>query len=426
MSIDITDKTFPLNHTALSDIVANHPTPFYLYDERAIIQNAERLKAAFSWVTAADGTKGGYQNYFAVKALPNPHILSLLKKTGMGVDCSSMAELVLAERCGFKGGDIFFTSNNTPIEEFQAAAKLQGYINLDDIAHLAYLKEHDLIPPFISFRYNPGSKRSGNSIIGNPEEAKFGATYEQLLTAYPQAREYGVKRFGLHTMVISNELDTEYFIQTAKMLFEIAITLYEQQGIRIECINIGGGMGVAYRPTEQPVDYQRISAGIHKLYEEKIVKHNLHPIRIVSENGRVITGPYGYLVSRVRHLKHTYKQFVGLDATMANLMRPGMYGAYHHITVASKEHAPHDHLYDITGSLCENNDKFAIDRQLPHIEVGDIVVIHDAGAHGHAMGFNYNGKLRCAELLLKEDESVLRIRRAETLENYFTTLDFLP
>lgn len=426
MSTVITEKAVPFDRAVLRDIVAAHPTPFYLYDEQAIVENANRLNAAFDWISTVDGTEGGYRNYFAIKALPNPHILSLLQATGMGVDCSSMTELVLAERCGFSGDDIFFTSNNTPIEEYRLAAKLGGYINLDDIAHLPYLKEHNLIPSFISFRYNPGSTRSGNSIIGHPEESKFGATYEQLLAAYPQAREYGVKRFGLHTMVISNELNTEYFIQTAEMLFGVVVALYKQKGIRIECINIGGGMGVAYRPTEQPVDYQRISAGIQQLYREKIMANNLHPVRIVSENGRVITGPYGYLVSQVRHLKHTYKQFAGLDATMANLMRPGMYGAYHHITVVGKEHAPHDHLYDVTGSLCENNDKFAIDRKLPRMEVGDTVVIHDAGAHGHSMGFNYNGKLRCAELLYKKDGSVVQIRRAETLGNYFATLDFLP
>lgn len=424
MSKTAPPKPLPFDRAALEGIIADHPTPFYLYDADAIAQNAARLRRAFRWVAGTDGSNNGYRNYFAVKALPNPHILSLLKAHGMGVDCSSMAELILAERCGFHGDDIFFTSNNTPIEEYRMAAKLQGYINLDDITHLEYLRANELIPPFISFRYNPGATRSGNSIIGNPKESKFGATRAQLLQAYPQAREYGVRSFGLHTMVISNELDSEYFIQTAQMLFEIAIELYEKKKIRIECINIGGGMGVAYHPTERPIDYERISAGIRRLYEEHIRPHTLHPIRIVSENGRAITGPHGYLITRVRHLKRTYKQFVGVDATMANLMRPGMYGAYHHITVLGKETTPQDQVYDVTGSLCENNDKFAIDRKLPQIEVGDVVVVHDVGAHGHAMGFNYNGKLRSAELLRKRDGSVVEIRKAETLQSYFSTLDF--
>ena len=414
----------PFDRATLVDIIERYPTPFYIYDEDAIVRNAESINNAFRWVSDANGAPGGYKNYFAVKALPNPHILLLLKRHGMGIDCSSLAELALAQHCAYDGEDIFFTSNNTPIEEYRLASELGAYINVDDIGHLDYLQAHDLIPAFISFRYNPGPARTGNSIIGNPEQAKFGLTYNQLLEAYPKAQAYGATRFGLHTMVISNELRTEYFIQTADMLFDAAVELHEKYGIRLECINIGGGMGIAYRPEQSPVDYEKVSSGIQTLYNKKIVARGLHPIRIVSENGRAITGPYGYLVSTVRHLKHTYKHFVGLDATMANLMRPGMYDAYHHITVMGKERMPFDHVYDVTGSLCENNDKFAIDRTLPRIEAGDIVVIHDAGAHGHAMGFNYNGKLRCAELLYRKDGNVQKIRNAEKLENYFATLDF--
>lgn len=414
----------PMDESVLHDIVANHPTPFYLYDEHAIVQNAIRLNNAFDWIYDTDGRSGGYKNYFAVKALPNPHILSILKRHGMGVDCSSMAELMLAQQCGYRGEDIFFTSNNTPIEEYRLAVKMGAYINVDDISHLTHLNAQGLIPQFISFRYNPGSMRTGNSIIGSPEEAKFGITREQLMAAYSQSKQYGAQRFGLHTMIASNELTNDYFIQTADMLFDTAIEVYKRTQIRIESINVGGGMGIAYQPEDIPIDYRYISTGIKELYEKKIQGTDLHPLRIFSENGRVVTGPYGYLITRVRHLKHTYKHFVGLDATMANLMRPGMYGAYHHISVLGKQHQPHECTYDLTGSLCENNDKFAINRKLPRIAVDDIVIIHDAGAHGHAMGFNYNGTLRCAELLYKRDGNVAKIRRAETLRDYFSTLDF--
>ena len=416
-------KDTPFSDKSLRDIIAQYPTPFYIYDKEGIIQNAQHLNNAFSWVSNTDGSVGGYKNYFAVKALPNPHILSILKQQGMGVDCSSLAELVLAERCGYGGHDIFFSSNNTPIEEYRKAITLGAYINLDDIYHLDYLKSSNMMPDSMSFRYNPGSAREGNRIIGAPEESKFGVTREQIFEAYPKAHKYGVRHFGLHTMVASNELRPEYFIQTAEMLFELACEVHARTNIRIECINLGGGMGIAYRPNDTPLDYSKISDGIRSAYNKHVIKNNLHPMRVVSENGRIISGPYGYLISRVRHCKQTYKHFVGLDATMANLMRPGMYGAYHHVSVLGKAHSA-THMYDVTGSLCENNDKFAIDRLLPHIEVGDVVVIHDVGAHGHAMGFNYNGKLRCAELLYSEGEIVTKIRNAETLENYFATIDF--
>ncbi|QNB47112.1 diaminopimelate decarboxylase [Thermanaerosceptrum fracticalcis] len=412
------EKKLPFTKAQLEEIIKEHPTPFHIYDEKAIRENARRLIQAFAWAPA-------FKEYFAVKATPNPYILKILREEGFGADCSSLAELVLAEKAGIVGENIVFTSNDTPAVEYQKAFELGAIINLDDISHIDYLEKHVGIPEIISFRYNPGPLREGgNSIIGNPEEAKYGLTRKQIFEAYKIMKEKGVKRFGIHTMVISNELDPNYFIETANMMFDLIIELYRTLDIRIELVNFGGGIGIPYRPEQEVVDLEYIGRGIRKAYEEKIVANGLHPLKLAMECGRMITGPYGYLVAMVLHKKEIYKNYVGLDACMANLMRPGMYGAYHHITVVGKEDWPLDHTYDVTGSLCENNDKFAIDRPLPRIDIGDIVVIHDTGAHGHAMGFNYNGKLRSAELLLKPDGSVELIRRAETLEDLFQTLDF--
>jgi len=411
-------KNIPFSKEQLSRIIARYPTPFHIYDEAAIRTNARKLLAAFAW--APD-----FKEYFAVKATPNPYILKILREEGLGADCSSLAELLLAEKSGILGEEIMFSSNNTPAQEYRLARKLGAVINLDDITHIEYLEKHAGLPELISFRYNPGPLRSGgNSIIGNPEESKYGLTLEQLMDAYRIVKAKGVKRFGLHTMIISNELDPNFFIETASMMFDLVVEIYRSLGIRMEMVNLGGGIGIPYRPGEKTVDLDYLSNGIKQIYKEKIVSNNLHPLKLTMESGRMITGPYGYLVSTVLHKKEIYKNYVGLDACMADLMRPGMYGAYHHITVAGKEDRPHDHIYDVTGSLCENNDKFAIDRRLPAIEIGDILIIHDTGAHGHAMGFNYNGKLRPAELLLRTDGSVKMIRRAETVEDYFATLDF--
>lgn len=412
------EKKLPFTKAQLEEIIKKHSTPFHIYDEKAIRENARRLTQAFSWAP-------GFKEYFAVKATPNPYILKILREEGFGADCSSLAELVLAEKAGIVGENIVFTSNDTPAVEYQKAFELGAIINLDDISHIDYLEKHVGIPEIISFRYNPGPLREGgNSIIGNPEEAKYGLTRKQIFEAYKIMKEKGVKRFGIHTMVISNELDPNYFIETANMMFDLIIELHRALDIRMELVNFGGGIGIPYRPEQEVVDLEYIGQGIKKAYEEKIMANGLHPLNLAMECGRMITGPYGYLVATVLHKKEIYKNYVGLDACMANLMRPGMYGAYHHITVVGKEDWPLDHTYDVTGSLCENNDKFAIDRPLPRIDIGDIVVIHDTGAHGHAMGFNYNGKLRSAELLLKPDGSVELIRRAETLDDLFQTLDF--
>ncbi len=412
------EKRFPLSKDMVESIVKDHPTPFHLYDEKAIRENARKFYRAFEWVP------GGFKNFFAVKALPNPYILSLLKEEGMGTDCSSLPELVLSERVGFPGEEIMFTSNDTPAAEYKKARELGAIINLDDITHIPFLEEHAGLPELICLRYNPGKLKQGNVIIGDPEDAKYGFTRDQVIEGYKTLKQKGVRRFGLHTMVASNELNPDYFVETAQILFDLAAEVKDRAGITFEMINLGGGIGIPYKPDQEPVDMQRVSRGVEKAYEESIVKNGLDPIRIVMECGRMVTGPYGYLISRVIHRKDTYKTFIGLDANMANLMRPGMYGAYHHITVLGKEHAPSDTVCDVTGSLCENNDKFAIDRTLPDIEEGDLIAIHDTGAHGHAMGFNYNGKLRSAELLLKDDGSVRQIRRAETVDDYFATLDF--
>ena len=408
----------PFTKDELERIVEKYPTPFHIYDEKAIRENAHAYYDAFSWVP------NGFRNYFAVKALPNPYIMKMLKDEGMGADCSSLPELLLAEKAGILGENIMFTSNDTPLEEYVKAKELGAVINLDDYSHIDFLCKAAGVPELISFRYNPGPLKEGNAIIGNPQEAKYGLTREQLIEGYRKTKAMGVKRFSLHTMVASNELNPDYFIGTAVILFELAAEIKEKTGIRIEFVNLGGGIGIPYRPEQMPVDLKYVSDGIRKAYDSIVRPAGLHPMKIVMENGRMVTGPYGYLVSRVLHIKRTYKTFIGLDASMANLMRPGMYGAYHHITVLGKDGAAKTEKYDVTGSLCENNDKFAIDRELPQIEIGDILVIHNTGAHGHSMGFNYNGKLRSAELLLKSDGSVEQIRRAETVEDYFSTLDF--
>ena len=330
----------------------------------------------------------------------------------------------MAEKIGIAGEEIMFSSNDTPAEDYAKAKELGVIINLDDISHIDFLEKIARIPDVICLRYNPGPTRKGNEIIGKPEEAKYGLTKEQMLEAYKILKKKRVKRFGMHTMIISNELHENYFIETARMMFELAVEVYNKTGVKVEFVNLGGGIGIPYKPEDKPVSYSVVAQGIKKTYDEIIVKNKLNPIRIFTECGRVITGPYGYLVTKVNHIKHIYKNYVGTDACMANLMRPGMYGAYHHITVLGKENAPKNHIYDVTGGLCENNDKFAINRKLPEIEIGDILAIHDTGAHGFAMGFNYNGKLRSAELLLRPDGSVLKIRRAETVDDYFATLDF--
>jgi len=411
------EKKCPLNEEQLEALTERFPTPFHIYDEKAIRENARRLKAAFAW-------NPGFKEYFAVKAAPNPYLMKILKAEGFGADCSSLPELMLAESIGLSGEEIILSANDMPANELVKATELGAIINLDDISHIEYLEQCAGLPEAISIRYNPGPLKSGNTIIGHPEEAKYGFTREQLFEGYRILRDKGVKRFGLHTMVASNELDAKYFIETAHILFDLVAELSTELGVKVEFINIGGGIGIPYKPEEQAVDLTFVGEGIRELYEEKIEKAGLAPLDLNMECGRMITGPYGWLVSRVLHEKNTYKQFVGLDACMTNLMRPALYGAYHHITVPGKEDASCDFVCDVTGSLCENNDKFAIDRALPEIEIGDLVVIHDAGAHGHAMGFNYNGKLRSAELLLREDGEVVQIRRPETVEDYFATLDF--
>ncbi|WP_372793905.1 diaminopimelate decarboxylase [Pontiella sp.] len=410
------EKKIPLSKDELEALTKRFPTPFHIYDEKGIRDNAKRLKAAFAW-------NPGFKEYFAVKAAPNPYLMKILKAEGFGSDCSSMGELLLSDEVGITGENIIFTSNDTPAYEYKKAAELGAIINLDDISHIDYLEEHVGLPELVCCRYNPGPLKAGNAIIGHPEEAKYGFTREQLFDGYRILRDKGVKRFGLHTMVASNELEVSYFIETAHMLFELVGELSRELGIEFEFVNLGGGIGIPYKPEEDAVDLEELGAGVKKLYEEYITGKGLKALDIRLECGRMITGPYGYLVGRVLHRKSTYKEYVGLDACMANLMRPGMYGAYHHITVAGKEDAPADFVCDVTGSLCENNDKFSIDRAIPEAQVGDLVVIHDAGAHGHSMGFNYNAKLRSAELLLRENGEVIQIRRAETLDDYFSTLD---
>ena len=411
------EKKFPLSAEETHALIERYPTPFHIYDEAKIRANFRRLRDAFAWAPH-------FREHFAVKALPNPRIVQFLHEEGAGTDCSSIAELLISEAAGVTGEEIMLTSNDTPYDEFQKAIELGAIINLDDITHLDYMAQHAGLPEVLSFRYNPGDLIEGNDIIGKPMEAKYGLTRPQLFEAYARAREMGVKRFGLHTMVISSELRTEAFLLTARIMFELAAELKAQLNITPEFINLGGGFGIPYRPEEESVNYAAIGAGVQRLYNHILRPVGLGDTAIRTESGRAMTGDAGWLVSTVLHRKDTYKHYIGLDSCMANLMRPALYGAYHHITVLGKEYAPADHIYDITGSLCENNDKFAIDRTLPKIDIGDIVIIHDTGAHGSAMGFNYNGKLHCAELLRRTDGSIELIRRAQTIDDYFATLKY--
>ena len=412
-------KLMPFDKSKLDSIIKKYPTPFYIYDEKGIEENAYEFIKAFSW-------SKGFRQYFAVKALPNPSILKLLAEFGFGADCSSLAELMLAKKAGIKDDMIMFTSNNTPKDEFHYADKLNAIINLDDITHIDYLdKSISKFPKTISFRYNPGSLKKGNSIIGKPEEAKYGLTREQLKEAYVLAKKKGARKFGLHTMVASNELNVDYFVETARILFELVHEIKDELGIQIEFVNLGGGVGIPYKPEDKKIEWSDLGSKIEACYNSFFANEKKKP-KLCFELGRAITGPYGYLVSTVIHKKDIYKKYVGLDSCMANLMRPALYGAYHYISVlADTDVDSRERLtYDVVGSLCENNDKFAIDRELPRVDIGDVVVIHDAGAHGSAMGFNYNGKLRSAELLLKKTGKVKKIRRAETVEDYFATLKF--
>jgi Diaminopimelate decarboxylase len=413
----MTTKKLPFSKQQIENIIEKYPTPFHIYDERGIRDYARKFTKTFSW-------NPGFKEFYAIKSAPNPYLMKIMRQEGFGIDCSSIAELVLAEKLGMKGDEIMFTSNDTPAYEYKKAVDLGAIINLDDISHIEYLEKNVGLPNLVCFRYNPGALKEGNTIIGHPEEAKYGFTREQLFEGYQMLVEKGVTRFGLHTMVASNELDAAYFVETAQILFDLIAEIKQRVGIDIEFANLGGGIGIPYRPTDQPVDLDFMSQGIQKLYKEKIEGNGLKPLKIYFESGRAMTGPYGFLVSQVLHIKKTYKQYAGLDSCMANLMRPALYGSYHHITILGKEYEPQTEVYDVTGSLCENNDKFAINRKLPKVEPGDIVVIHDTGAHGHAMGFNYNGKLRSAELLLRENGEVKLIRRAETLNDYFATLNF--
>ena len=415
-------KTPFVTKEQLEAIAAQYPTPFHIYDEKGIRENARRLKAAFAW-------NPGYREYFAVKATPTPAILKLLKEEGCGCDCSSMAELVMAEKCGVTGEGIMFSSNETPPEEFQKARQLGGIINLDDITLIPELeKALGGVPEKVCCRYNPGGvftlgeTREGFQVMDNPGDAKYGMTRPQIAEAYKILAAKGVKEFGIHSFLASNTLSNDYYPALARILFQLAVELKNETGAHITFINLSGGVGIPYLPDQPANDIAVIGEGVRKAYEEILVPAGMDDVALYTELGRFMLAPYGHLVTRATHEKHIYKEYIGVDACACNLMRPAMYGSYHHITVMGKENAPCDHKYDVVGSLCENNDKFAIDRMLPKIDMGDLLVIHDAGAHGHAMGYNYNGKLRSAELLLKEDGSVELIRRAETLEDYFATL----
>jgi diaminopimelate decarboxylase len=419
-------KYFPVTRERLEELAETYPTPFYIYDEKAIRENARRVNRAFSVFP-------GYREHFAVKALPNPFILKILAAEGFGADCSSLSELFLAGMAGMKGEEIMFTSNETPAREYIKARELGAVINLDDITHIEFLEKTlrpgPGLPDLLSLRYNPGPLKEGNAIIGKPEEAKYGFTREQLVEGYKTLKERGVKRFGLHTMVASNELSLDYHLETGRLLFELAVEIKNRAAVNLEFVNLGGGLGIPYRPEEEEVSWEELAGGLKKLYDEIIAPSGLGGLAIHTEYGRPVTGPYGWLVARALHRKSIYREYIGLDACMADLMRPALYGAYHHITVPGRERAGAVKTFDVVGSLCENNDKFAVQRKLPEIVTaaengtGDFVVIHDAGAHGRAMGFNYNGKLRCGELLLRPDGSVLEVRRAETVEDYFATLD---
>lgn len=406
-----------ITKSQVEEIVKTYPTPFHIYDEKAIRENARLLKKAFSW-------NEGYKEFFAVKATPNPTILKILSSEGCGCDCSSYTELLMSEKSGITGSEIMFSSNDTPENEFIYATKLGATINLDDYTHIKFLKDTCGIPETISCRYNPGGTFSiSTTIMDNPGDAKYGMTKEQLIQAYIDLKEAGAKRFGLHSFLASNTVTNEYYPTLARILFEVAVEIKEKTGISLSFINLSGGIGIPYTPDKEPNDILAIGEGVRKAYEEVLTPAGLGNVSIYTELGRFMLGPYGHLVTKAIHEKHIHKEYIGVDACAVNLMRPAMYGAYHHITVLGKENEPCSYKYDITGSLCENNDKFAIDRMLPKIDMGDYLVIHDTGAHGFAMGYNYNGKLKSAELLLCEDGSIKQIRRAETPEDYFATLE---
>ena len=402
----------------IEEIKKTYPTPFHIYDEKGIRENAKAVKEAFAW-------NKGFKEFFAVKATPNPFLIDILREYGCGCDCSSKTELMLSEAMGVKGEDIMFSSNDTPAEEFAYAAKIGATINLDDFTHIAFLeKTIGKLPETLSCRFNPGGIfQMSNGIMDNPGDAKYGFTKEQLFEGFKIMQEKGVKHFGIHAFLASNTVTNEYYPMLAGKLFELAVELKEKTGADIKFINLSGGVGIPYTPDKEPNDIRAIGEGVRQVYEQILVPAGMGDVAIYTEMGRFMMGPYGALVTTAIHEKHTYKEYIGVDACAVNLMRPAMYGAYHHITVLGKEDAPCDHKYDVTGSLCENNDKFAIDRMLPKIDMGDTLVIHDTGAHGFAMGYNYNGKLKSAELLLKEDGSVQLIRRAETPKDYFATFD---
>lgn len=404
----------------IEEIVKKYPTPFHIYDAKGIRENARALKAAFAW-------NPGFKEYFAIKATPNPYLIDILRESGCGCDCSSLTELMLAHAMGVEGEDIMFSSNETPAEEYAYAHKIGAIINLDDITHISYL-EHIIgtLPETMSCRYNPGGVfQISNHIMDNPGDSKYGFTTEQLFEGFRILQSKGVKHFGLHAFLASNTVSNDYYPALARQLFEVAVSLKEQLGVHIQFINLSGGIGVPYRPEEEKNDIAIIGEGVHQVFEEVLVPAGMGDVAIYTELGRYMMAPFGHLVTTAIHAKHTHKEYIGCDACAVNLMRPAMYGAYHHITVLGKETKPNDHKYDIVGSLCENNDKFAIDRMLPKIETGDRLVIHDTGAHGFSMGYSYNGKLKSAELLLQEDGSVTLIRRAETPKDYFATFDCL-
>ena len=414
-------KTF-VTLEQLKEIDKTYPTPYHLYDEKGIRENAKKLKEAFSW-------NKGYREYFAIKATPNPYILKILKDYGCGVDCASMTELMMAYALDYKPEEIMFSSNDTPAEEYEYAAKIGATINLDDITHIDFLDKilDGKFPETMSCRYNPGGFfKLGTSIMDNPGDAKYGMTHEQIIEAFKILKSKGVKHFGIHSFLASNTVTNEYYPTLARTLFEVAVKLQKETGVHIKFINLSGGVGIPYKPDQEPNDIKVIGEGVRKVYEEVLVPAGMGDVAIYTELGRFMLGPYGCLVTKAIHEKHTHKEYIGVDACAANLMRPAMYGAYHHITVMGKENEPCDHTYDVTGSLCENNDKFAIDRQLPKIDMGDLLVIHDTGAHGFSMGYNYNGRLRSAEVLLKEDGGTQLIRRAETPMDYFATFDCFP
>lgn len=407
-----------VSHEKLKEIIARYPTPFHLYDEAGIRRTAREVSAAFAW-------NRGFKEYFAVKACPNPFILKILQQEGCGVDCASLTELKLAEALGFSGDQIMFSSNETPAEEYEYARKLDAIINLDDITHINFLAEHGGLPERICLRYNPGGELLiGSAIMGQPDASKFGMTKQQIFSAVKALMRLGVKRFGLHALLASNAADNNYYPANAMILFELALELHRKLGAEIFMVNLSGGVGIPYQPEQAMPDIGKIGASIQETFSDLMSPEGLGDIALATELGRFMTGPHGCLVATAIHKKHIYKEYIGLDACAVNLMRPAMYDAYHHITVSGKEDALCDHVYDVVGSLCENNDKFAVDRALPEINDGDLVIIHDTGAHGYSMGYNYNGKLKSAELLLKEDGEVQLIRRAETVKDYFATFDF--